>query len=99
MSSGKAKPMAVGVNHTVAASTTSVEVLVSAAWPSVRVYNATDGVVFMRIGSAGEEANETNAVAIPPGGVESFEKGTAPAIQLVLDAGTGKVYLTEGDGI
>jgi hypothetical protein len=64
---------------------------------SVRVYNATSVVVFVKFGTSAVTAATTD-MPIPPGGVEIFAVSAATYIAGITAAGTGTLYATPGMG-
>lgn len=64
---------------------------------TVRVYNGTNVVVFIKFGTSAVTAALTD-LPIPPGGVEVFSVGAATHIAGITASGTGTLYATPGMG-
>lgn len=86
-------------NITASATTSSVALPVSTQSRSVRVYNATDVVVFLEFGISTVEAAVATSMPFGPGAVEYVEIGPAVThVAGITAAGSGTVYFTEGFG-
>ena len=64
---------------------------------TVRVHNATTGIVFIQLGGSTVTAT-TSHMPIPAGGVEVFALGTATYIAGIMSSGSGTLYATPGIG-
>lgn len=86
-------------NITASASSSRVALPVFTATRSVRVYNATDVVVFIEFGTVTTDAAVATSMPIGPGGTEWMEIGPSVThVAGITAAGGGTVYFTEGRG-
>ena len=86
-------------NITASATTSRVALPVFTESRTLRVYNATDVVVFLEFGTVTVEAAVATSMPFGPGATEFIEIG--PQITYVAgitSAGGGTVYFTEGKG-
>lgn len=92
-------PIGTTKNITASSTTSRVALPVFTESRTVRVYNATNVVVFLEFGTVTVEAAAATSMPIGPGGTEFLEVG--PAVTYVAGitaAGGGTVYFTEGKG-
>lgn len=87
-----------GTTVSLAASTTSANVsLGSGTGNSLRVYNPTASIAFVRWGGGAQTAT-TSDLPIAPGSVEEFRKSNSDNVAAILAAGSGTLYFTPGSG-
>ena len=91
-------------NYTVAASTTSAnQVITQPASGEVandlQISNSTAGVAFITYGTSAQTATSAG-FAVMPGAIEVISMGNLPItnIGVILSAGSGSVYLSNGLG-
>lgn len=75
----------------------SATVVTPAGNMTVRVFNATSSIVFIKFGTSAVTAATTD-LPIPPGGVEVFAVGANTYIAGITSGGTGTLYATPGLG-
>lgn len=98
MSVGAVQPFQPSYTISLAASTTAISKPIPAAGTSVLVTNAASDYTFVRLGSPGVIATSTD---IPvPAGARLLLHAPEPvnAISVVLNSGTGTVFVSRGTG-
>lgn len=94
-------PVGTTKNLTASGTTSNVALPVISTYGSrsVRVYNATDVVVFIEFGASAVEAAVATSLPLGPGATEWFEIGQGVThMAAITAAGGGLVYATEGQG-
>jgi hypothetical protein len=86
--------------HTsIAVTTTSAEVTVlNERHEQVRLYNAGAVTVFVRWGGTAQTAVTTD-LALAPGAVEIFHKGSGTRMAAITASGSATLYVTTGIGL
>lgn len=90
-----------GTTKNISATTTSASVAlpVYTTPRTVRVYNATAGIVFVEFGGASVAAVVATSMPLGPGATEFFDLGGATTYAAaIMASGAGTVYFTEGQG-
>lgn len=85
------------IHYSLSVSTSSASQSIYANARIVRLYNSTDGVVFVRWGTGAQTAVTTD-MALAPGGVEVFDKGSANTLAAIMSSGSGTLYISVGSG-
>lgn len=99
MSIGASLPFRPAGTASVAASTSAAAVALVGGGSSVLVFNAGNGIAFVRFGMAGVAASAGSDLPVPPGGLMLVDAGRlATYASAVLASGSGSVFFTRGDG-
>lgn len=99
MSIGASLPFRPAGTASVAASTSAAAVALVGGGSSVIVFNAANGIAFVRFGMAGVAASAGSDLPVPPGGLMLVDAGRlATYASAVLASGSGSVFFTRGDG-
>ena len=98
MSVGSVQPFQPSYTVSLAASTTPAAQVLPAAGTSVLVTNAAGDYVFVRLGAPGVLA-AANDIPVPAGGrLLLHAPETVSAISVLLNSGTGTVFVSRGTG-
>ncbi|MDE1883217.1 MAG: hypothetical protein KGH70_04475 [Rhodospirillales bacterium] len=99
MATGSTQPFRPAGTVGASASTTSANVTLVGGGQAVLVYNASTSVAFFRLAAAAGVVAALSDTPVPPGGRMLVDAGPfVTNAAVVLNAGTGSVYFTRGDG-
>jgi hypothetical protein len=99
MASGSIAAFSPEATVSVAASTTSISVLLGGTGPSLLVYNGSNSTAFLSLGATKALTATAAAMPVPAGSQMLLGIGaTVSAAAVILTTGTGQVFLTRGSG-
>jgi hypothetical protein len=83
----------------IAAGTTSTAVALGGSGPSLLVYNGSNSTAFLRLGATTTLTATTSDMPVPAASrILLGVSATVAAAAVILDTGTGPVFLTRGSG-
>lgn len=91
-------PFTPGPTVSLAVSTSSASVDMGSQVVTVRVFNSSSGIVFIRFADQPDPVATTSDLPIAPNSVEAFSLRGARYVAAVTASGTGTVYFTDGEG-
>jgi hypothetical protein len=99
MASGSIAAFSPEATVSVAASTTSEAVALGGTGPSLLVYNGSNSTAFLTLGATTALVATTAELPVPPASQVLLGIGaTIKAAAVILNTGTGPVFLTRGSG-